>query len=157
MQIVHAKLRSLYAYWQARRDGEALPARGDLDPLDMGKALGNIGLVDVRGDPPRLYVRLWGSNLAPYFGGDWHHCDLEEALGRLDPPELRLRFAAECERAIRLGQPRHFNCPVRVGNRAVPFEMLILPLGRDHHRVDMLMVGAVPPEGTAPRATTRAN
>src|SRR5678815_3979586 len=55
-----------YRYWESKRRNGALPARADLDPLEMKQWLAGIVLVDVRrmpGESPpwRLIYRLVGT------------------------------------------------------------------------------------------------
>ena len=44
-------LADLYEYWQSRRRGDGLPARGDIDPVDIPALLEHLILVDVLRDP----------------------------------------------------------------------------------------------------------
>src|SRR3546814_4653792 len=46
--IEDSRLQRLAAYWDSCRAGRAMPARADIDPLDMGYLLGNLALVEVR-------------------------------------------------------------------------------------------------------------
>jgi hypothetical protein len=65
MEPNHPKLQQLYDYWAAQCGGRPMPAPGDLDPVDMRFAMGNIILVDViAGTPLRFRIRLHGTNLS---------------------------------------------------------------------------------------------
>ena len=56
-----ADIQALYRYWDRQRGARLMPARGDLDPLDMKPFLPGLLLVDVVADD-RLYVyRLVGT------------------------------------------------------------------------------------------------
>ena len=67
--IVNPKLQRLYEYWVAKRGDRGLPARADIDPLDMTFVVGNVILVDVStGTPPRFRIRLHGTTLAQRVG-----------------------------------------------------------------------------------------
>jgi hypothetical protein len=57
----------LYDYWRARRNGRPMPAKRDLDPLDIGWALSRIFLVDYAPADGFVY-RLAGSEIAGVFG-----------------------------------------------------------------------------------------
>ena len=50
-----------YRYWDSKRQGRAMPARSDLDPIEMRRWLPGIILVDVLQDPYRLVYRLVGT------------------------------------------------------------------------------------------------
>lgn len=50
-----------YRYWDSKRQGRAMPARSDLDPIEMRRWLPGIILVDVLLDPYRLVYRVVGT------------------------------------------------------------------------------------------------
>lgn len=52
---------AFYAYWEAKRRGRSMPARADLDPVDMAPWLTGIQLIDVLENPRQLRYRLVGS------------------------------------------------------------------------------------------------
>jgi hypothetical protein len=52
----HSSLRNLYDYWNARRGSRPMPARGDLDPIDLKAVLPLLILIDVVGG--RAALRL---------------------------------------------------------------------------------------------------
>ena len=59
------------AYWRARAAGRAMPARADIDPVDMRGFIANVGLVDVLADgreTPEFRVRLAGTAVEEVFG-----------------------------------------------------------------------------------------
>ena len=43
------KIADLFHYWNARRDGRLMPARADIDPVEMTPHLSGLLLVDVEG------------------------------------------------------------------------------------------------------------
>ncbi len=54
-------LLAIHRYWDKKRGQRAMPSRGDIDPIDLGRNLGNIILVDVENAPFRLRYRLIGT------------------------------------------------------------------------------------------------
>ena len=52
----------IYDYWDGKRRGRALPARADLDPIEMKPWLTGIQLVEVFNNPRRLQYRLLGQD-----------------------------------------------------------------------------------------------
>jgi hypothetical protein len=63
--------RALYLYWRDRTAGRAMPARADLDPLDMPKAaLRDMGLIDVIDGGRDFRYRLVGTNNVARMGVD---------------------------------------------------------------------------------------
>src|SRR3546814_12327327 len=59
-QLPDTKLRRLYDYWCGRCPEGALPARRDIDPLDIPDLLPNLFLLDVIGDAEDFVFRLAG-------------------------------------------------------------------------------------------------
>ncbi len=55
------RVTSFYQYWDGKRQGREMPARADIDPLEMREWLPGIILVDVFHNPRRLVYRLVGS------------------------------------------------------------------------------------------------
>jgi hypothetical protein len=51
---------AFYRYWDGARRGRPMPARADLDPLEMKPWLPGLILVDVKRNPFRLVYRLVG-------------------------------------------------------------------------------------------------
>lgn len=51
---------AFYRYWDAKRAGRRMPARRDIDPLEMKSWLANMQLIDVHHNPRRLVYRLVG-------------------------------------------------------------------------------------------------
>ena len=61
--LPHPQLVRLYDYWDQKRAGRRWPTRGDVDPLEMRFALGNIDLVEITYDPMAFFFRISGSNI----------------------------------------------------------------------------------------------
>lgn len=51
---------AFYRYWDAKRAGRRMPARRDIDPVDMRRWIAHMQLVDVSYNPRRLVYRLVG-------------------------------------------------------------------------------------------------
>jgi hypothetical protein len=62
----HPHVLAVYRYWKSKCAGRLMPARADLDPLDLVPYLPSIMLIDVRpveagSDAPRYIYRLVGT------------------------------------------------------------------------------------------------
>lgn len=55
--------RRLWEHWMRLRGDRTLPARRQLDPVDIRYALGHVLLVELHGAPPRFRYRLIGSKI----------------------------------------------------------------------------------------------
>jgi hypothetical protein len=49
-----------YEYWDAKRGSRRMPARGDIDPIEMKRWLAGMQMIDVFHNPRRLVYRLVG-------------------------------------------------------------------------------------------------
>lgn len=141
------RLIGLFDYWQQRCDGDHLPGRRHIDPLDMAEWLGNLLLMEVTADGSYRY-RLYGSGFVQEFG--------REMTGRTIadlPTEQQGLIRAEYEQARVSRQPsaRVYSAEfdiaslIRLGReirKQASWERLVLPLANDGTHVDMLLVGA---------------
>ncbi len=60
LQRCSPSMAAFYAYWESKRRGRPMPARADIDPIEMKPWLPGIILVSVHRDPFRLVYRLVG-------------------------------------------------------------------------------------------------
>jgi hypothetical protein len=59
--VSHPDLVAFHAYWNAKRGSRPWPARGDLNPRDLNRALKRIHLYDVVQDGADFHIRVTGS------------------------------------------------------------------------------------------------
>jgi len=138
--IKHPKLRQLYDYWDGRRGGRQLPSRGDIDPVDMRFAIGDVILADViEGDPPRFRIRLHGTNLSERTNFDLTGKMLDE----MPAPEFRELVNRSFRKVARTKEPMHVIADRLLDGRMQRYEAILLPLSSDGERVDRLMVGMI--------------
>ena len=58
-------------YWQRKRGARRMPARRDIDPLEIADLLPNIVLVDVERDPLDFRYRLIGTSITAHLARDY--------------------------------------------------------------------------------------
>ena len=132
--IVSPRLKRLHAYWDAKRGSRPMPARADIDPVEIPWILGNVSLIEVRGDGEFLW-RLDGSNLTAFFG-----CEMTgRSISEYPYPAFIEKMRAALSAAVRAREPtsaiRRFASQMQKWD----YESLYLPLSGDGQRVDMLM------------------
>lgn len=137
--IEDERLRRLLAYWESKRQGERLPGRADLDPLDFHYLLGWVSLLEVSHHPRRYRYRLNGSLLVERFGIDMTGKYLDD----LPQPEFRALLEMLWNEAVDGGKPIHQLHDRRIDGRRYDFETLRLPLAADGKTVDMLLIASV--------------
>jgi hypothetical protein len=136
-EIRSARLRRLYAYWEGKRAGPLLPARGALDPVDFSYALANVALVDVLRDPLRFYFRVVGTEIVLRDG-----TDLTGRYADDHPlPEYRALLRQAYSDAVAAAAPAVFRRKGLMDDKPRQYEVLYLPLAADGVTVDMLLVG----------------
>lgn len=134
--LTQPAIRKVYQYWLGRRGDRLMPARQDLDPLDLGYALGNICLIDVIRTPRlRFRFRLDGSKLVALTGFDLTGSHADE----FEPGPYR-DFMLEVYRRMVLGRaPLFFRHREEWQYSGMQMESTTLPLSSDGETVDMIM------------------
>ncbi len=152
--LTDPRLGALYAYWDVKRAGRAMPTRADLDPIEMRDWLGNLVLIDATADG-RFVYRLYGTKFVDSFGLDMTGRSVDDL-----PADQRERVRSDYEAVRSTGHPRarlytalFDNTPSGLRPAAakasrvpqvVTWERLVLPLGAGMQEVAMLLVGAYP-------------
>lgn len=133
-RIRDAKIHRAFDYWQTIRRGNRVPARRDLDPIDIPHLLPYMYLTEIHRDPLRIRYRLVGTKVCEIEGRDktglWMH---EETW--LDDYEEWLddyRIVMESRQPLFGHDDFEFSDHGRVG-----FEWALFPLGEDGENVDM--------------------
>lgn len=130
---------ALLEYWLARRGSRRMPARADLDPIDLAKLLPNLMLIDVVGPPPRFRYRLVGTRVVQASGNEdrtGHFFEEYEFYRR--HPETFEQYRQVMTERIPLFAPEPFQN--REHGTSYEVERLLLPLGSSDNEVDMLLV-----------------
>jgi hypothetical protein len=142
------ELRDLLGIWDARRQGRRMPARAELDPIDLKAHLGHLFLVDVERDPIRFRYRLVGTKITNIVHRDVTGQYFEDIYsGRLLASMIEVQSWVVKERAplrifSRTGHPR---------NMVYVYDGLLLPLSEDGEAVKMVLGELLfRPERTSP-------
>ena len=134
-------LRQLCSYWIRQCGGRTMPRRCDLDPVEMSFALGNLILVDVERDPPVFRFRLYGTNVARYFGDD-----LTGRTTSVFDDGLRDAIEEPYRRAVDEKKPFYCEHLYEDRKRTIRATNLLLPLSDDNDLVNMILVGHPEPD-----------
>ncbi len=134
--IRHNELSRVLTYWQSKVQKDRLPARRDINPVDVKYVLGSIVLVDVHRAPLRFRYRVHGTKLVQRDGfdmtGKW--------LSEHPEPEYRDRIFAAWSVALASGGIMHGFRDYTVDNRVRTYEVLALPLAENGAVIDKLFV-----------------
>ena len=122
-----------------------MPARADIEPLEIPALLPSLLLVDIVRQPdapanvlPRFRVRLAGTEIVDWYGDDYTGRYLDE----IDFGDQRPRILADFGECAATGAP-HRGERQFWSSRGVHIQMerLILPLGEDGETASMLLAG----------------
>jgi hypothetical protein len=127
-----------FRYWNSIRDGRDMPARTDLDPLDIPQLLPSIILLDVLHEPRDFRYRLVGTRWVWHFDRD----DTGRLMSDLPHQRAPSRVWDACCAVVAQRRP-HLPADIpyvgkQPGYSAI--EPLIMPLSRDGFNVNMLFV-----------------
>ena len=138
--IINPKLRQLYEYWLEKRGERTMPARADLDPIDIRFVIGDVILADVIDEtPPRFRIRLHGTNLSERTNFDL----TGKMLDDMPAPEFRDLSRRSFTKVVQTRKPLHALAERPLDGRKQRYEAVILPLSADGERVDRLLVGMI--------------
>ncbi|WP_430435732.1 PAS domain-containing protein [Oceanibaculum nanhaiense] len=136
-------LQPLLAYWKSRCDAERLPARADIDPLDIPRLLPFLYLVDVEHQtggtmPYRFRYRLVGTGIVERNGGDPTGHYLDDFENRPFHETIVADYARCAAERRPVAASRRF---MDSSGRHWPYQRLVLPLSENGLDVNMLLGG----------------
>ena len=130
--------RAAFEYWNGRRGARPMPARRDIDPLDMRAWLPQAMLFDVLDGGRDFFCRVAGTDIRERIGVEMTGRLLSELNGE---PAVVQGILEEYREVVRLRRPtsaRH-DFVNRVTGRPKIYERLTMPLSADGATVDMLL------------------
>jgi hypothetical protein len=132
------RLQRLFDYWRSKRPDGRLPARKDIDPMEIPDLLSGLILIDVvrDGKARRYRFRLVGTEFVNAVGEDVTGRWLDE-IGRLGSTDAVI---ANYEEAVAGKSPHFWESTMHIeGREHVRYRRLICPLASDGETVDMLI------------------
>ena len=126
--------RRLLDWWQERAQGRAMPQRSDLEPTELGWALGHFSLIEVGLDGQFTY-RVDGTQIASLTG-----IDMTGKSADLYPrAHSRLLILDSYREIAASGRPLCIYMDTELDGRWVNIEILLLPLADAAGRVSHLI------------------
>lgn len=132
------RLLGLFHYWRGKLDGRAIPARRDIDPIEMKQWLGNLMLVEFPADPMQYRVRLDGVNLQQFYGKSREGKGVEAMPSEEERRIVLPQYILVLEQKL----PAYYETQF-VTSESVPTAQrkLLLPLSEDGERVNIILAG----------------
>ncbi len=135
-----ARLWALKRYWDGKRGDRAMPARADLDPVDIPEILPYILLVDTAETLEEFRYRLIGTEACRGFDRDRTGARFAD----LPRTERFDEVYGGYWRSFQERTPQYFHGPLAsIGEDRTQFSRLTLPLSHDGNHVDMILGGIV--------------
>lgn len=145
-------LRQGYRYWDGKRAGRAMPARSDIDPVEIRALLPHVVLIDVLGEPSAgsldFRYRLLGTAVEAHLSNRYTGLKMSEIPHQRPPSRLWSNFQA----VVVSRQPLVTQVPyIGPHKDFLAAQDLITPLSSGGSKVDMLfnLVDFVPRHGAA--------
>jgi hypothetical protein len=145
-RIADARLATVYAYWSARRPRAPggrplLPARSNIEPLELHQVWPQLLLADVLGAAQRVRYRLVGTEIVARWGSDDTGRYLDEMPASRSTDLSRKLYGIALSRRTALYSETNLRPDDGIGLSLLC--RLILPLASDGTTVDMVLAGQV--------------
>jgi hypothetical protein len=136
--------RDFFAYWDGKRGARAMPARADLDPIEMKAWLQGIQLIDVFDNPRRLVYRLVGEVEVAMRGFNHAGHNVEDAFFAVSREDALHNYGLVVD-----GQHMVYDWAryAAASGFQVSQETIFLPLSDDGKRVNMVITFTVVDDG----------
>ena len=136
--IRDSRLLGLFHYWHGKCQGRVMPARRDIDPIEMRQWLGNLLLVDFPPDPLQYRIRLDGVNLVQFYNSSREGKGVEVITSE----EERRIVLPQYMTVLENKQPAYYESEFVTSEGIVTSQRkLLLPLSEDAVRVNMVLGG----------------
>lgn len=135
LQFTDPRLDDLLAYWRGKHDGDRLPSRAAIDPLELRSLVGHLFLVDVAGPTSAWRYRLVGTQIAERAGADGTGKSLDVVFG----PQYASPIFRAYQYVITHRVPLRMSGSLRWQRRDyLDYDAVVLPLSQDGSAVDQL-------------------
>ena len=135
--IKSPKLQQALAYWNEKRGRRSMPARADLDPMEMIPILPHVILIDVLRDPLDFRYRLIGTLVEDHMSAPYTGRRFSEFEGQREGS----RIWTCSERVISEKQPVRSDIPyIGPMREFTTIEDIMMPLSSDGEAVDVIFI-----------------
>jgi hypothetical protein len=132
--LQHPKLARLFDLWNRRREGRTMPARRDIDTIELREWLGDLILVEVVEGGASYRYRVYGTKLVDLFG----HELTGKAVSHFASARQPL-IAGDYDQVRRERKPVYFDRQVVIRGERARVQILALPLSANDAEVDMIL------------------
>ena len=143
--IENPTLAAVHAYWLAKRGSRTMPARADINPVELREHLGWIMMIEVMDNCSDFRYRLIGTKVTRYFLTNSTGCTVSEAYGPFGETAVKgvkavYRKSARDKIVVRAEGKANWITDWKEETRDFPhFDSLYLPLSDDGETCNILM------------------
>ena len=145
LTILDPRLLGLYRYWRNKAGDRKMPARDDLDPIEMKAWLANLVLVEFMGSVENYRVKLEGTNIEAFYFARRTGRGIEALTSDSERDLMMTQYRPSVEQ----GLPAFYGAEFENSEGKLSHQVkLLLPLSDDGVTVNMVLVGIYfkPPE-----------
>jgi hypothetical protein len=135
----HPNVLKMLAYWESKLKGRSMPARSDIDPVELKGLLPNIMLVDVVDDERRFVYRLVGTGEVQLRGHDPTGKSVRDGYFAATPTAAEERY----QRILDTRAPYYEEDNFQMVDRYICEANLFMPLSEDGETINMIMVFSI--------------
>jgi hypothetical protein len=132
----HNRLAELYAYWDSRRKGRALPRQDSVDAIGLASWRENLAIVQVR-EQKNFTYRFYGVAFKDAFGVNMAGLDVMTL-----PPEQASLLRQEYRTVVETRKPHWRSYTAWFEEQMQTWERVSLPLAGRNNNVSMILVCA---------------
>ena len=137
-EVRDPRLAGLLDYWRSKKGQRRMPARRDIDPLEMKPWLGNLVLIEFFGDIMHFRVRVDGTNIAEMGGRGRTGAGVEALTSEEERRVLYRQYSPVLEEK----RPAFYETEyTNSDGRYLRESKLLLPLSEDGEIVNMVLAG----------------
>jgi hypothetical protein len=145
LDVTDECLRRLYDYWSTHRESGRLPARTDVDPIELRRHCHHLALFEVRHKPLRIDLRLKVAGIESWIDNDLG--GEPPSTGSSSPLQASPRACLAC--AAERGMPYLWVSEAHCAAASYATEALFLPFADDGVMVDAVLVASRRPAADA--------
>ncbi len=138
-EVLESELNDLLGYWRRMRGNKRMPARADIDPLNIPRLLPHLALIETAESLGDFKYRLYGTEVCQGFGHDRTGVRLGDLQEDVDNYE---EVYSGYWRVYADKVPDYFYGKiVSLAKNYKRYSRLLLPLSSDDEHVDIVLCG----------------
>lgn len=134
------RTQAFYDYWDGKRQGRVMPARRDIDPVEMARWLSGIQLIDVFENPRKFIYRLVGQVEIDMRGFNHTGHAVDDAFFAVSKDEVLRNYNLAVDSQTLVFDWARYKAP---GGYLVSQETIFLPLSDDGQAVNKVITFTV--------------